>query len=661
MNNSSQKSIALDTLLKSLVDLVKLRAIDCAFADFIYQQEQCLSEQDKISVAMLAAYISFSTGEQHTCIDLNELQTLNLKGYQFPDKHALLELLSQANTVLCIPSHTQICTKLAKPLVVQNGKVYLQRYWQYEVELAAIIRNKADKYREVDWSAARTILADLFDDSSNIATSLLDWQKIAVCLSACQSLSVISGGPGTGKTTTVTKLLALLQGLAGKQNRILNIQLAAPTGKAAARLTESISAAKKRLAPHLQMHLPEQCQTIHRLLGAKPLSPYFKANSNNPLHLDVLVLDEASMVDLPLMAKLFSSLPEDAQVILLGDQYQLASVETGSVLSDMCLQGEVSSELDAAILARYSPELMAKLTLLIDDLPVPNTDYLLPKTSVIADNLVNLLKSHRFSDDSGIGQLAKAIKLGAQTSVQALLKERAFDDIHWYQISSNAAANTQSLVAEQILKQLISKLLPIFKLYATAVKQGDIRLAFNCLQQQQVLCAQKSGFWGVEQINALIESELDKQGLIDKHRDFYAGRPVMLSKNDHQLKLFNGDIGIVMPDPQSPSLMKVWFLTPEGEVRGLLPSRLPSHETLYAMTIHKSQGSEFESVYLCLPLLKGNNGGRGLNRELLYTGLTRAKKHFTLFAQPQALALSLAQQCIRSSGLADRLSTKSTA
>ncbi len=196
---------------------------------------------------------------------------------------------------------------------------------------------------------------------------------------------------------------------------------------------------------------------------------------------------------------------------------------------------------------------------------------------------------------------------------------------------------------------------PTYQQYTQAIQQGDLRQAFKYWDQQQVLCAQKSGYWGVTQLNALIESELHKQGLIDNTKDFYIGRPVMLSKNDHQLKLFNGDVGIVMPDPDNAALNKVWFVTPEGDLRGLLPSRLPSLETLYAMTIHKSQGSEFESVYLCLPPITANNQGRGLNRELIYTGLTRAKKQFMLFAEAKALSVSLGQQCVRGSGLAGRL------
>jgi exodeoxyribonuclease V alpha subunit len=261
------------------------------------------------------------------------------------------------------------------------------------------------------------------------------------------------------------------------------------------------------------------------------------------------------------------------------------------------------------------------------------------------------MKSHRFNENSGIGKLAKQVQAGQVGQSFNLLNAEQFSDINWYQPTQTSP----QAVANEILKTLVTKLLPIYQLYTQAIQQGDLRQGFKYLHQQQVLCAQKSGYWGVTQLNALIESELNKQGLIDNSKDFYIARPVMLSKNDHQLKLFNGDIGIVMPDPNNASLNKVWFVTPEGELRGLLPSRLPSLETLYAMTIHKSQGSEFESVYLCLPLITPNNQGRGLNRELIYTGLTRAKSHFMLFAEAKALSLSLGQQCVRGSGLAERL------
>jgi exodeoxyribonuclease V alpha subunit len=677
-----QNNPTLKNSLEQLLKMTKVRAIDIAFADFVYSEESVLDGSGAIArecLTMLAAYVSAQSGEQHSCIDLEKLGQPFLGVYLFPELSTLLSYIQNAHTFACLSvADVNLDIQMAKPIILQNCKLYLQRYWQYESQLAVIIREKSIKKIDLDITAVQALLGDLFDEEHDKITSqVLDWQKIAVCIAASQSVSFITGGPGTGKTTTVTKLLALLQGLAAKKGTILNIQLVAPTGKAAARLTESISAAKLKLPTVLQANLPEQCQTIHRLLGAKPQSPYFRANASHPLHLDVLVLDEASMVDLPLMAKLFAALPKDAQIILLGDQDQLASVETGSVLSDICaasnFHGDKMNDSYNALLA-YSDPMQQLLAKLISVVASSNLQTVSDKTTqqssitgnviqdnviqgnviqgnVIQDNVVKLLKSHRFGENSGIGQLAKQVKAGQVKQSFSLLNDEQFTDINWHL----PVQSTSQTVATEILKTLIVKLLPIYQQYTQAIHQGDLRQAFKYLHQQQVLCAQKSGYWGVTQLNALIELELHKQGLIDNSKDFYIGRPVMLSKNDHQLKLFNGDVGIVMTDPNNAALTKVWFVTPEGELRGLLPSRLPSLETLYAMTIHKSQGSEFDSVYLCLPLISANNQGRGLNRELIYTGLTRAKQYFMLFGEEKALSLSLRQQCVRGSGLAERL------
>lgn len=662
-----QNNPALKDGLEQLLKMSKIRAIDMAFADFIYSEESAQDASDTSArecLTMLSAFVSGQTGEQHSCIDLEKLGQPFLGVYRFPELNTMLSYIQNAGTFARLSATgVNLDEPTAKPIILQDGKLYLQRYWQYESQLAAIIREKSTKTLDLDITAAKVLLSDLFDEEHNDAEQgqTLDWQKIAVCIAASQTLSFITGGPGTGKTTTVTKLLALLQGLAARKGKVLNIQLVAPTGKAAARLTESISAAKIKLPTALQANLPEQCQTIHRLLGAKPQSPHFRANASHPLHLDVLVLDEASMVDLPLMAKLFAALPKDAQIILLGDQDQLASVETGSVLSDICAASDLQGDNPNNALLIYSDAMQQHLTKLIS-LPtstaIPNleintsiTNRSVMRGSVIQDNVVRLLKSHRFGENSGIGQLAKQVKAGQVNQSFSLLNNEQFTDINWHQ----PIQTTPQTVANEILKTLITQLLPIYQQYTQAIQQGDLRQAFKYWNQQQVLCAQKSGYWGVTQLNALIENELHKQGLIDNTKDFYIGRPVMLSKNDHQLKLFNGDVGIVMPDPDNAALTKVWFVTPEGDLRGLLPSRLPSLETLYAMTIHKSQGSEFESVYLCLPPITVNNQGRGLNRELIYTGLTRAKKQFMLFAEAKALSVSLGQQCVRGSGLAGRL------
>ncbi|WP_299074697.1 exodeoxyribonuclease V subunit alpha, partial [uncultured Paraglaciecola sp.] len=602
-----QNNLALNAALNQLLNMAKIRAVDVAFADFIYGEESQLDIPARECLTLLAAYLSAQSGEQHSCVAIDELGQPFAGVYVFPELGTLQNYIKNAATFLCFQSVLAEGNKCpVKPIVMDNNQLYLQRYWQYERQLAAIIREKAANIRNLDLVAAQTLLTELFPEQHS---SALDWQKISVCIAASQSISFITGGPGTGKTTTVTKLLALLQGLATKQANPLRIQLVAPTGKAAARLTESISNAKQKLPTELQDNLPEQCETIHRLLGAKPQSPYFKANTQHPLHLDVLVVDEASMVDLPLMAKLFAALPENAQIVLLGDQDQLASVETGSVLSDICAASQLHLINSDNSLQGYSENMQSHLAQLVslervtDNVPKPSESG---PASVIQDNLVRLVKSHRFDEHSGIGQLAKQIKTGQVTQSFDLLTGDHFSDINWYQ----PLETSQAGVSSEILKTLIIRLLPIYKAYIHAIQQGDLKAAFAYLQQQQVLCAQKNGFWGVTQLNMLIESELHKQGLIDNSKDFYIGRPVMLSKNDHLLKLFNGDIGIVMPDPNNTSLNKVWFETANGEYRGLLPSRLPSLETLYAMTIHKSQGSEFESVYLCLPAITANNQGR---------------------------------------------------
>jgi exodeoxyribonuclease V alpha subunit len=646
LEHLGQSKRELLALLNALQAQGLIRPLDKAFALFIADglDEQEIAQY--LNISMLSAYLSVSLGEQHSCIELTQFKTVFAPIFYFAEQAELMGYL-QLCPLIEVVSLPFSLAKLScnKPIVLDGSSVYLQRYWLYEGELASQILLRATKLKRVNEQGTSTLLKQLFSPSTEHE---LDWQQVAVCLAARQMISFITGGPGTGKTTTVTKLLALLQGLAREEGKVLSIKLVAPTGKAAARLTESIAAAKLKLPTALQLDLPEQCQTIHRLLGAKPLSPYFKANLLQPLHLDVLVVDEASMVDLPLMSKLFSALPSKAQVILLGDKDQLASVEAGSVLSDIC--AAVSSDEQSLGLKRYSINMQQQLQ---QSLQLKQTNHQSSQItpSKIQDNLVMLQKSHRFSANSGIGQLAKHINQGEIQPSITLLKTSTMADVSWIEPQATFA---QAIYDEQ-LHSLVLNLMPIYHDYFRAIKQGDLHLAFACLARQQVLCAQRNGPWGVVQLNSLIQQELNAQGHINTTHDFYSGRPVILTRNDHNLKLFNGDIGIVMADPHNPSLTKVWFNMTDGKLCGFLPNRIPPHDTLYAMTIHKSQGSEFEQVHLCLPLINQQSKGRGLSRELLYTGLTRAKQNFTLYAQQQALQLCLKQQCVRGSGLAKRL------
>ncbi len=341
----------------------------------------------------------------------------------------------------------------------------------------------------------------------------IDWQQIAVCIAAKQNVSMITGGPGTGKTTTVTKLLALLQGLAQAKQHSLSIQMVAPTGKAAARLSESIVSAISGLPQELQASIPKTCSTIHRLLGVIPNSTQFRFNTEKLLHADVVVIDEASMVDLPTMSKLFDAIPHHAQVIMLGDKNQLASVEAGSVLSDICVAARGQNDEQ-----QFSQQTVNEIQQLCGiALPVLSEHHNNP----IADNLIELQKSHRFSAASGIGRLAKAIQRGnVQHSMSVLLDEQQ-QDVAWQSTAS--------------LDELVRTLLPGYQAYFNAVKQGNINLAGDLLHQQQVLCAQKVGKWGVENINKLVETELGRQGINTSRSDFYIGRPIMLRENDHNI------------------------------------------------------------------------------------------------------------------------------
>lgn len=613
-------------VLNALLQAEMIRPIDLALGEFIAGQ----TTQNNELLGVLAALLSMRLGAQDSCLAIEEIGQPFAELFTFPPVDEIRQILKQSK-VVSWNENGEVGEYL--PLVFEFDRLYLQRYWCYEHRLASSVLARAKLRNTLDMPVAKSIIESLFSNDSS--EDIIDWQKVAVCIAAKHKLSMITGGPGTGKTTTVTKLLALLQGLAKAQHQHVNIQMVAPTGKAAARLSESITSAISSLPESLRQNIPTSCSTIHRLLGVIPNRTQFKYNQNNPLHLDVIVIDEASMVDLPMMSKLFDAIPEDAQIIMLGDKEQLASVEAGSVLSDICAAATQSQ-----VKLKYSKQTVADIQMLcgyqLNTLPDPHQHS-------IADNLIELQKSHRFSAHSGIGRLAKAIQSGDIHTSLTVLRDNEQQDVSW-QLRGK-------------MDELIHTLLPGYRAYFTAVTRGDVKLAGTLLQKQQVLCAQRIGEWGVENINLLVEKELSQQGVISSDMDFYVGRPIMLSENDHNLKLFNGDVGITMPDPVNPELIKVWFADGEGNYRGVLPNRLPRHDTLFAMTIHKSQGSEFEDVYLCLPVVNSSSNVRGLSRELIYTGLTRAKQRFFLYGSHQAVENSIMQQCKRNSGLTIRLTS----
>lgn len=613
-------------LLEELLQRAVIRPIDKAFGVFLAE----LSEKNEIDwVAVIGAIASQQLGQQHTCIDLQELQ-FNWSPYiLLPPYESLLEIIS-ADERICVVPDTQV-----KPLMLHGSLVYLQKYWQYEDELVqrlTFFAGKSSAWDENGLVRLKEDLKEVFPQTSDTASEI-DWQKVAVALAAIKPFCVITGGPGTGKTTTVAKLLWLLT----KQQKGTSfvVKLAAPTGKAAARLTESLRSASEKLPSIEGIDLPEECTTIHRLLGVKRFSPEFQHNPKNPLRLDLLIVDEASMIDLPLLSKLFAAIPDHARVVLLGDNNQLASVEVGSVLGDLCSVKQHWESYDA-----ITSQLLNKIAeerLEIDHQP-----------KALSVNLVFLQKSYRFDAQSGIGQLANAVNSGVVGSVFKVLGYDNFNDISW----------TENLEYAHLISQTIQH----WKNYFNVAQKGEAETVFSLLSQMQILCMQRAGPWGIEALNQLLEHHFIQQGLVDARTEYYAGRPIMIVENDHRLGLFNGDIGVVLPNLLANTkalpnynLLRVWFRRADGTFKHFLSGQLPKHETVYAMTTHKSQGSEFDKVILCMPGPETEQQKSLLSRELFYTGVTRAKKEFVLMAEKTAINHAVNRRCLRASGLTERL------
>lgn len=526
---------------------------------------------------------------------------------------------------------TSIATpgSLFKPFILDHAdRFYLTRYWQYERQLAIRLLELAQSNdTSIDLVALRTILDRLFKDNT-LPSGQHDWQKAAAASAVLQRLCIISGGPGTGKTTTVVKVLAALQEMAyGK----LVIRLAAPTGKAAARMSESIRARKPSLglSEAIADTIPETASTLHRLLGVRHASSNFRHHRDNPLPLDVLVVDEASMIDLALMSKMLDALPSHARLILLGDKDQLDSVEAGAVFGQLCaLKGY-----DATFAEKMQGA--AGIDLLLDILP----------TSPVSPSIMVLSHSFRFGSQPGIGALAGCANAGQGREAVELLRSGRFEDIELKEFSKN-----------ELNMALVQRIEQGFAPYWKAVQDNDPQAAFQVFGQFRLLAAHKEGDRGVSRLNERVEQRLKQRGIIQHTRsslgNWYPGKPVMVIENDYALQLFNGDIGIAL---LCEGELKVAFEGEGGTVRWISPARLPRHECAYAMTVHKSQGSEFDTVLLLLP----EDRSPILTRNLIYTGITRAKKRVEVWGSARVLEAAIECAPVRYSGLMDALGNKS--
>jgi exodeoxyribonuclease V alpha subunit len=595
----------------------ELSTLDLHFARFICS----LSHNDAHPLFLAAALASNAVYNGHVCCDLATVAYRMPELYKTAPNNAVIDDLEKWLEFLKnIPEIGNAGDN--KPLILCGTRLYLQRYFAYERSLAdELIRSSKRITQPVDAYVLSESLALLFPDTDDS-----DMQKLAALTACVKNTIVITGGPGTGKTTVVAKILALQLLLA--QGSSVRIALAAPTGKAAARMKQSVAASLDalNLPEHVRTAFPQDALTIHRLLGVVPHSPHFYHNANNLLPYDIVVIDEGSMIDLALMTKLLAALPSDTKLILLGDRNQLASVEAGAVMGDVCDIGR-----DHAKTAEFCTLVAPYITLAPATIPEPP----------LADCIVELTKNYRFSEQSGINALAQYVKQGnGQEAWQSLIQHR-FADCTLHELPLPAAMHKSiGAVAEHLYKQYLLETNPI--------------AALTAFDSARILCAVRKGPCGVETINTVIEQKLAHSGYISPSpaSEWYCGRPIMITANDYELNLFNGDIGLIMNDPDSPGECKAYFRD-ETEIgyKAVLPQRLPPHETVYAMTVHKAQGSEFNNVLLLLPA----HHVPVLSRELMYTAVTRARMQFDLWSTKEVFLQAAATHTIRMSGLRDAL------
>ncbi len=574
------------------------------------------------TVLLAAALVSEQLTRGHICLDLAQADQIvfgfgndrdqAIRYDRWPAIDRWLKDLAASPSVLVRESRDD-AQHIDRPLVLEKTgrKLYLARYWYYQQQLAhSILQRIAMPSLEMDENSLRSDIARLFPDRHAPGDA---GQCLAAASTIDQRFGIITGGPGTGKTTTVAKLLALriMQQPNVPDDGELRVLLMAPTGKAAQRLNESLGRVANALDIDESVRkqlLGIQAGTIHRILRWTPLPPElggpFSHGSDYPVEADVVLVDEASMVDIGLMSHLFSAVPMQAQLILMGDRDQLASVEAGSILGDLC--GDLADAATSRLSARRRQAIAGRTGI------EPDTGT--ASRHALADHIMPLRHSHRFDPSSSLGRMAAAVRAGDAEGVIAELHQQEPSDgpIVWIQPEKPSA--TLAHIAELATEEYTAYLKDLAQ-----CPEGRPSV-LQSLLRFRVLCAHREGLWGEVNLNRVIAERLDRLGLIRLRRHAYLGQPVMVTRNDYRQELFNGDVGVVVRDPGGEELAVMFESAAHPAGCRRVPAALvPETRPCYALTIHKSQGSEFHHVMVVLP----HRPSPILTRELLYTGITR--------------------------------------
>ena len=603
--------------------IFKLNHLDSHFANLIVN----LVGRKDHELWMAAALTSQAVQQRHVCLDLNSTANrkidLNAEGSKTLQCPLLEDWVSSLRNSEAVGSPGEY-----RPLIMDSAnRVYLYRYWQYEKQVADFVISRIScPTDKVNREKLRQGIHRLFTKKNNRGT---DWQVIAGLSAMKHRFIMITGGPGTGKTSTVVKILVLLL----EHCKDLRVAVAAPTGKAAARLQQSIRSIKNQIdcSSTIRDILPTEATTIHRLLGASKETTRYLFNKDHLLPYDVVVVDEASMIDLPLMAKLVEALSKQTRLILLGDVDQLSSVMSGTVLGQLC---------DKTAGAFFSKEFVNQarevLGVTTELKPIGTPNVTLP------DLVVTLNQSYRFKEGSGIDKFSKEVNQGNAQPALGILLDTQLPDITWKEVPN-----------KKMLKDYLETV--ILEKGTNYLKANSIEERWELFNQFQILCTHSKGIGGVETVNRLAENILEQAGLIRPRGYWYQGQPILITQNDHQLKVFNGDIGLVFPTKDDTrnreDVLKAFFPLGGGQFRSIPLRQLPNHQPAYAITVHRSQGSEFDRILLVLPTYSSPL----LTRELIYTAVTRARKGADIWGTQSILQEAIEQQVNRQSGLKDAL------